>query len=104
MVNFAIPSAGGEFAVIGPSIINAVKEIGMGLPEQEVTHMIARASLAIAFGETLTNCLQPFYLLIILPIMGLGIKIQARDVMGYLIVPFLVFFISWALMVIFVPI
>ena len=32
LVNFAIPSAGGEFAVIGPSIINAVKEISVGLP------------------------------------------------------------------------
>ena len=27
MVNFAIPSAGGEFAVVGPSIIEAVKVI-----------------------------------------------------------------------------
>jgi len=104
LVNFAIPSAGGEFAVIGPSIINAVKEIGMGLPEPVVDQMIARAALSIAFGETLTNCLQPFYMLIILPIMGMGIKIQARDVMGYLIVPFLVFFVAWSLMVVFVPI
>ncbi|PZX47552.1 short-chain fatty acid transporter [Algoriphagus chordae] len=104
LVNFAIPSAGGEFAVIGPSIINAVREIGEGLPEQEVNQMIARSALSIAYGETLTNCLQPFYLLIILPVMGLGIKIQARDVMGYLIIPFLVFFIAWSLMVVYVPI
>ncbi|GLR19615.1 short-chain fatty acid transporter [Portibacter lacus] len=104
VVNFAIPSAGGEFAVIGPSIINAVKEIGVGLSESEVNQMIARSALSIAYGETLTNCLQPFYLLIILPIMGLGIKIQARDVMGYLIVPFLVFLVGWSVMVVFVPI
>ncbi len=102
-INFAIPSAGGEFAVVGPSIINAVKEIGMGLPELEMTKMIARASMSIAFGETLTNCLQPFYLLIILPVMGLGIKIQARDIMGYLFIPFLIFFVAWALMVVFIP-
>ena len=31
-VNFAIPFAEGEFAVVGPRIINAVKEIGAGLP------------------------------------------------------------------------
>lgn len=103
IINFAIPSAGGEFAVVGPSIINAVKEIGVGLPEIEVTKMIARASLSIAYGETLTNTLQPFYLLIILPIMGLDIKIQARDIMGYLFIPFIVYFVSWALMVVFVP-
>jgi len=53
-VNFAIPSAGGEFAVIGPSIINAVKEIGVGLPQAEVTSMISRASMSIAYGESLT--------------------------------------------------
>ena len=102
-VNFAIPSAGGEFAVVGPSVINAVKELGVGLPELQVTKMIARASLSIAFGESLTNSLQPFYLLLILPIMGLGVKIQARDVMGYLFIPFIIFFIATALMVLFVP-
>lgn len=103
VVNFAIPSAGGEFAVIGPTIIKAVQDIGAGLPEAELTEMISRASLAVAYGETLTNMLQPFYLLIILPIMGIGIKIQARDVMGYLVIPFIVFFVSWALLVTFVP-
>lgn len=103
IVNFAIPSAGGEFAVVGPSIINAVKEIGIGLPEAEVTKMVARASLSVAFGESLTNCLQPFYLLIVLPVMGIGIKIQARDIIGYLFIPFMVFLVAWALMVVFVP-
>lgn len=103
IVNFAIPSAGGEFAVIGPSIINAVKEIGTGLPDPEVSQMVIRASLSVAFGETLTNLLQPFYLLIILPVMGLGIRIQARDIMGYLLVPFLIYFILDLLMVMFLP-
>jgi short-chain fatty acids transporter len=103
VVNFAIPSAGGEFAVIGPTIINAVQDIGTGLPESQVTEMISRAALSVAYGETLTNMLQPFYLLIILPVMGIGIKIQARDVMGYLVIPFIVFFVSWGLLVTFVP-
>ena len=103
VVNFAIPSAGGEFAVIGPTIVNSVKNISAGLPESEVTAMVGRAAMSIAYGETLTNMLQPFYLLIILPVMGIGIKIQARDVMGYLLIPFVVYFISWALLVTFVP-
>jgi short-chain fatty acids transporter len=103
IVNFAVPSAGGEFAVIGPTIIKAVQDIGAGLTEAELTEMIARASLSIAYGETLTNMLQPFYLLIILPVMGIGIKIQARDVMGYLVIPFIVFFIAWGLLVTFMP-
>jgi len=104
IVNFAIPSAGGEFAVIGPSIINAIKEIGVGLPPEEITAMISRASLSVAYGESLSNMLQPFFLLIVMPIMGTGVKLQARDIMGYLVLPFLIFFIIQALMVVYIPI
>ena len=103
LVNFAIPSAGGEFAVIGPSIINAVKEIGDGLPASEITSMISRASLSIAYGESISNLLQPFYLLLVFPIMGIGIKIQARDVMGYLVIPFIVFFTIQSMLVTWMP-
>ena len=103
IVNFAIPSAGGEFAVVGPSIINAVREIGAGLPPEEITAMISRASLSVAYGESLSNMLQPFYLLLVLPIMAAGIKIQARDVMGYLVLPFIVVFIIQSLLVIWCP-
>jgi short-chain fatty acids transporter len=103
IVNFAIPSAGGEFAVVGPSIIHAVKEIGVGLPDAQVAAMIARASMAVAYGESLTNMLQPFYLLLVLPIMTKGVTIQARDVMGYLVIPFLMFFIIQSILVVWMP-
>lgn len=103
IVNFAIPSAGGEFAVIGPSLINAIKELGAGLPESEIIAMISRASLSVAYGESLSNMLQPFYLLIVMPIMGTGVKLQARDVMGYLVIPFVIFFIIQSLLVVWWP-
>jgi short-chain fatty acids transporter len=103
IVNFAIPSAGGEFAVIGPSLINAITEIGTGLPQEKITAMIARASLSTAYGESLSNMLQPFYLLIVLPIMGIGVKLQARDIMGYLVIPFLIFFIIQSLLIVYWP-
>lgn len=103
IINFAIPSAGGEFAVVGPSIIHAVQELGAGLPSAEIINMVSRASLSVAYGESLTNLLQPFYLLIVLPVMGAGVKLQARDVMGYLVLPFLIFFIIQSLMVVYVP-
>jgi short-chain fatty acids transporter len=103
LINFAIPSAGGEFAVIGPSIINAVQEVGVGLPQNEINAMISRASLSIAYGESLSNMMQPFYLLLVFPIMGTGVKLQARDVMGYLVLPFLIFFMIQSLMVVFMP-
>ena len=104
IINFAIPSAGGEFAVVGPSVINAVVEIGQGLTPPEIKAMVARASLAIAYGESTSNLLQPFYLLLVFPIMGANIKIQARDVMGYLVIPFLVMCILQCLLVTYVPI
>ena len=103
LMNFAIPSAGGEFAVVGPSIINAVKEIGVGLPQEEITSMISRASLSVAYGESLSNLLQPFYLLLVFPIMGKGVNIQARDIMGYLVIPFIVFFIIQSILVVWMP-
>ncbi|MGK0385769.1 MAG: short-chain fatty acids transporter [Patiriisocius sp.] len=103
MVNFAIPSAGGEFAVIGPSIITAVQEIGAKLPAEEITAMTARASLSVAYGESLSNLLQPFYLLLVIPIMATGIKIQARDIMGYLVLPFIILFMTQAILVTFCP-
>ena len=103
IINFAIPSAGGEFAVIGPSIINMVQELGTNLSPTEVTAMTARASMSVAYGESLSNLLQPFFLLIVFPVMGKGIKIQARDVVGYLFIPFIILFIIQALMVTYIP-
>ena len=103
VVNFAIPSAGGEFAVVGPSVIKAVTDLGAGLSEIELTKMISRASLSIAYGETITNMLQPFYLLLVMPVMGKGVKLQARDIMGYLILPFVIFFIIQSLLVVYWP-
>lgn len=102
-INFAIPSAGGEFAVIGPSIIAMVQEIGANLSAEEVTAMVARASMSVAYGESLSNLLQPFFLLIVFPVMGKGIKIQARDVIGYLFIPFLILFIVQGILVSTVP-
>ncbi len=104
IVNFAIPSGGGEYAVIGPSVIEAINNIGTGLSQIELTQMTSRASLAIAYGEGLTNLLQPFYLLLVLPVMASGIKIQARDVMGFLVLPFILFFILQLAMVTWMPI
>jgi short-chain fatty acids transporter len=102
IVNFAIPSAGGEWAVIGPAIAQAAQTMALeaGLPPDAV---LSRVAMAVAYGETSTNLLQPFYLLIILPVMGAGVRIQARDVVGHLILPFVVTYTLTALLVSLVP-
>ncbi len=103
VVNFAIPSGGGEYAVIGPSVIEAVHTIGGDVSAIKLKEMTSRASLSIAYGEALTNLLQPFYLLLLLPIMAKGIKLQARDVMGFLVIPFLLYFLAQIAMVLWLP-
>ena len=103
MVNFAIPSGGGEFAVIGPSIIEATQLLGNQLSLNEQEELLSRTLLALTYGESLTNLLQPFFILMVLPIMAAGTRIQARDVMGYLVIPFGIFFCLQLLLINFMP-
>ncbi len=90
VVNFAIPSAGGEWAVVGPGLIEAANHLTAGLGPEAHQALVARIAMATAYGETSTNLLQPFFLLVILPVMGAGVRVQARDVIGHLLLPFLV--------------
>jgi len=103
VINFAIPSAGGEWAVLGPTFIEAARTLAVDMDPTQFNEFVARVALAIAYGESSTNALQPFFLLIVLPIMGAGVKIQARDVMGYLVLPFLALYLLTAVMVTFAP-
>jgi len=102
-VNFAIPSAGGQWAVIGPALTDAALSVSAHLPAAEQQAFIARIAMAVAYGETSTNLLQPFFLLVILPVMGAGVNLHARDIMGYLIVPFIAVYALTALLVSVVP-
>ena len=73
VVNFFVPSGGGQWAVQGPIMMPAGRAQGIsdGL-----------MSMAIAWGDQWTNMIQPFWALPALGIAGLS----ARDVMGYLVV------------------
>jgi short-chain fatty acids transporter len=103
-INFSIPSAGGEWAVIGPPLVEAVRELAGPLGAGEINRHVARVAMAVAYGETLTNLLQPFFLLAVLPVMGAGVRIQARDIVGYFFVPFLILATTVGLLVAFVPV
>ncbi len=102
-VNFAIPSAGGEWAVIGPSLTETALALSAHLPPEDQQAFVARIAMAVAYGETSTNLLQPFFLLAVLPVMGAGVIIHARDVMGYLLLPFVLTYTLTALLLAFVP-
>jgi len=103
VVNFSIPSGGGEWAVIGPPLVEAIRELAGPVGTAELHRHVARVAMSVSYGETLTNLLQPFFLLTVLPVMGAGVRIQARDIMGYIFVPFLVLFNIIGLLVMFFP-
>ncbi|NIB43662.1 short-chain fatty acid transporter [Pseudomaricurvus alkylphenolicus] len=103
VVNFAIPSAGGEWAVIGPAFVEAAAAVASGMPAEQTQALIGRIAMSVAYGESSTNLLQPFFILTILPVMGAGVRIQARDVMGYLLIPFIYLTVAIALLVSLTP-
>jgi short-chain fatty acids transporter len=103
VVNFSIPSAGGEWAVIGPPLVEAVRELTGSAGAADLNRHVGRVAMAVAYGESMTNLLQPFFLLTVLPVMGAGVRVQARDIVGYFFVPFLIFFTLVGLLATFFP-
>ena len=65
-----VPSGGGQWAVQGPIIIESATQLGVPLN---------KSILAMAYGDQLTNMLQPFWALPLLSITGL----KARDILPY---------------------
>ncbi|MDS0298899.1 TIGR00366 family protein [Halogeometricum sp. S1BR25-6] len=82
VVNVFVPSGGGEWTVIGTTVLQAANELGVPA---------GQATVAYAVGDAHTNLLQPFWALPLLGITGM----RARDMFGYgvtmmlLLIPFL---------------
>ncbi len=82
VVNLFVPSGGGEWIVLGPSVIEAAE--AHGIP-------IGHATMAYAVGDAHTNLLNPFWAIPLLAIT----RIKAREMFGYaiamllLLIPFL---------------
>jgi len=73
IVNFFVPSGGGQWAVQGPIMMPAGQALGIDA---------GRTAMAIAWGDQWTNMIQPFWAL---PALAIA-KLSARDVMGYLVI------------------
>lgn len=73
LVNFFVPSGGGQWAVQAPIMMPA--GAALGVPA-------AKTAMSIAWGDAWTNMIQPFWALPALGIAGLG----ARDIMGYCLI------------------
>ena len=91
VVNFFVPSGGGQWAVQGPIMMPAGQALGIEN---------GRTAMAIAWGDQWTNMIQPFWALPALAVT----KLEAKDIMGYLVIV-LIFtgvvaclgFLGWAL-------
>lgn len=70
VVNFFVPSGGGQWMVQGPIIVQAAYELNADL---------AKSIMAMAYGDQITNMLQPFWALPLLGITGL----KAKDLLPY---------------------
>ncbi|MCO5170902.1 MAG: TIGR00366 family protein [Planctomycetes bacterium] len=70
VVNFFVPSGGGQWAIQGPIVLRGAAELGVD-PGQAV--------MALAYGDQWTNLAQPFWALPLLGICG----VRAGDIMGY---------------------
>ncbi|TXJ35889.1 short-chain fatty acid transporter [Brachyspira aalborgi] len=77
IVNLFVPSGGGQWVVQGPIMMPAGLEIGV---------VPAKTAMCIAYGDSWTNMIQPFWAL---PALGLA-KLGARDIMGYTLIVLIV--------------
>ncbi|MFG6114760.1 short-chain fatty acid transporter [Halobacillus sp. MO56] len=73
IVNFFVPSGGGQWAVQAPIMVPAAMELGVGT---------AKTAMAVAWGDAWTNMIQPFWALPLLAIAGLKVK----DIMGFCVI------------------
>ncbi len=70
VVNLFVPSGGGQWSVQGPIAVEAAERLGTQLTD---------TVMAVAYGDELTNMLQPFWALPLLAIT----RLQARQIVGY---------------------
>lgn len=70
LVNFFVPSGGGQAAVQGPVLLDAARELGVAP---------GVAVMALSYGDQVTNLVQPFWAL---PLLAIA-KLRIRDILGY---------------------
>ena len=73
LVNIFVPSGGGQWAIQGPIVIESALKLGVPLP---------KAIMAMAYGDQITNMLQPFWAL---PLLGIT-KLKAKEILPYTLI------------------
>lgn len=73
IVNFFVPSGGGQWVIQGPIMLKAAKELSAEP---------YKICLALAWGDAWSNLVQPFWAI---PLLSLA-RLQLKDIMGYCLV------------------
>lgn len=77
LVNIFVPSGGGQWAIQGPIVLEAALKLNVPIP---------KAIMALAYGDQITNMLQPFWAL---PLLGIT-KLKAKEILPYTLILMLV--------------
>jgi len=83
--NGFIPSRDGDWLVIGVPLLKAAQSLGADF---------TRVIMAFCYGDGLTNLLNPFWTLTVLPIMAKLLNLRPKDFMGYTSMSCIVMFIA----------
>ena len=70
LVNFFVPSGGGQWAIQGPIVVEAAQALNIPIP---------KIVMALSYGDQITNMLQPFWAL---PLLGIT-QLKAKDILPY---------------------
>ncbi|MGP4105919.1 short-chain fatty acid transporter [Virgibacillus sp. L01] len=90
IVNVFVPSAGGQWQIQGPIMLEALQSYN--LPPSVVVN-------SVSIGDVTTNLLQPFFALPALGLSGLGLK----DIWGYCLVSMILLFIVASVIITVMP-
>jgi short-chain fatty acids transporter len=90
VVNYFVPSGGSKWAVEAPYVIAAAKTLGVGFDKIVVSY---------AWGDMMTDLLQPFWALPLLAAAG----IEFKEILGYEMIACLVYVVIVSLFFYFLP-
>jgi len=91
LLNYLIPSGGSEWAVTAPYLLPAAKELGVAAN---------KVVIAYAWGDMMTDMIQPFWAIAMLAVA----KLEFREIMGWLLLVFAVFFVITSIAFLLLPI
>lgn len=78
LLNYVVPSGGAKWSIEAPYVVEAAKRVGASLPD---------TLTAYAWGDMLTDVIQPFWAI---PLLGVA-RLGFRDIMGYCLLFFAVY-------------